>query len=97
MKIIIYITALICSLLASPVLATETGQISMTDMGLKVTPSPESTLYEGDTWMITARNNFSLNEAEIKNFVPSRISEELRPYVRLFKVEFTSNSDALPI
>ena len=38
MKIIIYITALICSLLASPVLATETGQISMTDMGLKVTP-----------------------------------------------------------
>lgn len=35
MKIIIYITALICSLLASPVLATETGQISMTDMGLK--------------------------------------------------------------
>ena len=79
MKIIIYITALICSLLASPVLATETGQISMTDMGLKVTPSPESTLYEGDTWMITARNNFSLNEAEIKNFVPSRISEELRP------------------
>ena len=95
MKIIIYITALICSLLASPVLATETGQISMTDMGLKVTPSPESTLYEGDTWMITARNNFSLNEAEIKNFVPSRISEELRPYVRLFKVEFTSNSDGI--
>ena len=66
MKIIIYITALICSLLASPVLATETGQISMTNMGLKVTSSPESTLYEGDTWMITARNNFSLNEAEIK-------------------------------
>lgn len=95
MKIIIYITALICSLLASPVLATETGQISMTDMGLKVTPSPESTLYEGDTWMITARNNFSLNEAEIKNFVPSRISEELRPYVRLFKVEFTPNSDGI--
>ena len=95
MKNIIYITALICSLLASPVLATETGQISMTDMGLKVTPSPESTLYEGDTWMITARNNFSLNEAEIKNFVPSRISEELRPYVRLFKVEFTSNSDGI--
>ena len=55
MKIIIYITALICSLLASPALATETGQISMTDMGLKVTSSPESTLYEGDTWMITAR------------------------------------------
>ena len=49
MKIIIYITALICSLLASPALATETGQISMTDMGLKVTSSPESTLYEGDT------------------------------------------------
>ena len=48
MKIIIYITALICSLLASPVLATETGQISMTDMGLKVTPSPESTLYVDD-------------------------------------------------
>lgn len=95
MKIIIYITALICSLLASPALATETGQISMTDMGLKVTPSPESTLYEGDTWMITARNNFSLNEAEIKNFVPSRISEELRPYVRLSKVEFTSNSDGI--
>ena len=45
--------------------------------------------------MITARNNFSLNEAEIKNFVPSRISEELRPYVRLFKVEFTSNSDGI--
>lgn len=66
MKIIIYITALICSLLASPALATETGQISMTNMGLKVTSSPESTLYEGDTWMITARNNFSLNEAEIK-------------------------------
>ena len=60
MKIIIYITALICSLLASPALATETGQISMTNMGLKVTSSPESTLYEGDTWMITARNNFSL-------------------------------------
>lgn len=57
MKIIIYITALICSLLASPVLATETGQISMTDMGLKVTPSPESTLYEGDTWMITPIGN----------------------------------------
>ena len=95
MKIIIYITALICSLLASPALATETGQISMTNMGLKVTSSPESTLYEGDTWMITARNNFSLNEAEIKNFVPSRISEELRPYVRLSKVEFTSNSDDL--
>lgn len=95
MKIIIYITALICSLLASPALATETGQISMTNMGLKVTSSPESTLYEGDTWMITARNNFSLNEAEIKNFVPSRISEELRPYVRLSKVEFTSNSDGI--
>ena len=45
--------------------------------------------------MITARNNFSLNEAEIKNFVPSRISEELRPYVRLSKVEFTSNSDGI--
>ena len=95
MKIIIYITALICSLLASPALATETGQISMTNMGLKVTSTPESTLYEGDTWMITARNNFSLNEAEIKNFVPSRISEELRPYVRLSKVEFTSNSDGI--
>ena len=78
MKIIIYITALICSLLASPALATETGQISMTNMGLKVTSSPESTLYEGDTWMITARNNFSLNEAEIKNFVPSRISDNGR-------------------
>ena len=91
MKIIIYITALntLRAYSLSPVLATETGQISMTDMGLKVTPSPESTLYEGDTWMITARNNFSLNEAEIKNFVPSRISEELRPYVRLFKVQFT--------
>ena len=44
MKIIIYITALICSLLASPALATETRQISMTNMGLKVTSSPESTL-----------------------------------------------------
>lgn len=42
MKIIIYITALICSLLASPALATETGQISMTNMGLKVTSSPEA-------------------------------------------------------
>ncbi len=36
-----------------------------------------------------------MNEAEIKNFVPSRISEELRPYVRLSKVEFTSNSDGI--
>ena len=34
MKIIIYITALICSLLASPVLATETGQIS-TDLRIR--------------------------------------------------------------
>lgn len=53
--------------------------------GAKVTSSPESTLYEGDTWMITARNNFSLNEAEIKNFVPSRISEELRPVRETFQ------------
>ena len=92
MKIIIYITALICSLLASPALATETGQITMTDMGLKVTSSPESTLYDEATWMITATNNLSLSEAEILNFIPSRISEGLRPYVRISKVKLATNS-----
>ena len=49
MKIIIYITALICSLLASPALATETGQISITNMGLKVIIDTTNQTVPGET------------------------------------------------
>lgn len=81
-----------CSLLASPTLAAEDEQLAMTDMGLRVTSSPEAHLNDGDTWIVTARNNYSLSEAEITNFLPSRMTKDLRQYVRLSKVIFTDSS-----
>ena len=92
MKNIIYLTALICGLFFSSASAEEVRTITMNTMGLEVASTPESLLKDGDIWIVDCVNNLSQSEGEIFNFLPSRISSNLRPYVKYEKVEFKDNS-----
>ena len=59
------------------------GEISLSDLGLRVTTSIDSHLEYGGQWIVTMENKNHLFTAEIERLVPSRITEDLRRCLRL--------------